>query len=70
MSGEQAELKDVFVCGDRYSLVAAITIEGYIASRVVPGSFDAFKFYNFVAEDMVHIYTHSHSPNTTDLISM
>jgi hypothetical protein len=69
MSGEQAELKDVFVCGDRYSLVAAITTEGYIASRVVPGSFDAFEFYDFVAEDVVHIYAHSHSPNTTDLIS-
>lgn len=56
MSGEQAELKDVFVRGDRYSLVAAITTEGYIASRVVPGSFDSFEFYNFVAEEVVCWY--------------
>jgi hypothetical protein len=56
MSGEQAELKDVFVHGDRYSLVAAITTEGYIVSRVVPGSFDSFEFYDFVAEDVVCIF--------------
>jgi hypothetical protein len=59
MSGEQAELKDVFVCGDRYSLLAAITMEGYIATCVVPGSFDSFEFYNFVAEEVVCI-AHSH----------
>ena len=50
MSGEEAILRDVFVRGDRYSLVAAITISGYIASMVVPGSLDAFDFYNFIAE--------------------
>jgi len=33
--------------------VAAITISGYIASTVVPGSLDAFNFYNFIAEDVV-----------------
>jgi transposase len=59
MSGEQAGLKDVFVHGDRYSLLAAITTEGYIATRVVPGSFDSFEFYNFIAEEVVCI-AHSH----------
>jgi hypothetical protein len=59
MSGEQAELKDVFVRGDRYSLLPAITTEGYIAMHVVPSSFDSFKFYNFVAEEVVCI-AHSH----------
>lgn len=53
MSGKDAILRDVFMRGDRYSLVAAITIGGYIASTVVPGSLDAFDFYNFVAEDVV-----------------
>ena len=57
MSGEQAILRDVFVRGDRYSLVAAITIDGYIASTVVPGSLDSFDFYNFIAEDVVsHLF--------------
>lgn len=53
MQGEQADLRDVFVWGDQYSLVAAITTEGYIATRVVPGSLDAFKFYDFIAEEVV-----------------
>ncbi|KAF7965917.1 hypothetical protein HWV62_40966 [Athelia sp. TMB] len=53
MSGERAELTDVFVRGDRYSLVAAITTDGYIAARVVPGSFDALEFYEFVCDDVV-----------------
>jgi hypothetical protein len=57
MSGEQAILRDVFVQGNRYSLVAAITIDGYIASTVVPGSLDSFDFYNFIAEDVVsHLF--------------
>ena len=53
MSGEEVILRNVFMPGDRYSLVAAITIGGYIASTVVPGSLDAFDFYNFIAEDVV-----------------
>ena len=53
MSGENVILRDVFVGGDRYSLVAAITIDSYITSMVVPGSLNAFDFYNFIAEDVV-----------------
>src|SRR6202453_2632201 len=53
LAGERAHLTDVFVRGDRYSLVAAITKEGYIAAHVVEGSFDSFEFYNFVAEQVV-----------------
>ena len=33
-AGQRAELKDVFVHGDRYSLLAAMTIDGYLATRV------------------------------------
>jgi transposase len=53
ISGEPANLTDVFARGDRYSLVAAITTKGYIAAHAVPGSFDAFEFYNFIAEQVV-----------------
>ena len=53
LSGQPAVLSDVFVRGDRYSLVAAITTEGYMATQVVPGSLDSFEFYNFIAEDVV-----------------
>jgi len=53
LSGQPATLLDIFVQGDRFSLAAAITTEGYIATHVVPGSLDSFEFYNFIAEDVV-----------------
>ncbi|KAJ8584982.1 hypothetical protein M405DRAFT_746054, partial [Rhizopogon salebrosus TDB-379] len=49
MAGQRAALADVFVRGDRYSLVAAITTEGYMAAHVVEGSFDSETFYDFIA---------------------
>lgn len=52
-SGERAELKDVFVRGDRYSLVAALIVDGYIASHVIPGSFDSMDFLEFIQEEVV-----------------
>ena len=42
MSGSHALLWDMFVWGDRYSLAAAITTGGYIATTVIPGSLDSF----------------------------
>ena len=52
-SGEQAELKDVFVHGGQYSLVAVLSVEGYIAVEVVPGSFDSIDFLEFIQEQVV-----------------
>ena len=52
-SGQHAELKDVFVCSDRYSLLAAMTVYGYLATHVVPGSYDSLEFYKFVQEKVV-----------------
>ncbi|TFK88283.1 hypothetical protein K466DRAFT_645520, partial [Polyporus arcularius HHB13444] len=49
----RATHSDVFVRGDRYSLAAAMTKDGYIATRVVPGSFDAEKFYDFIVDDVL-----------------
>ena len=54
LSGERAQLEDVFVWGDRFSLLAALTIEGYMAVRVVEGFFDAHEFLDFVQEEVVH----------------
>lgn len=51
--GERATLTDVFVRGDQYSLCAAMTVEGYIAARVVEGSYDVEQFYDFVAEEVI-----------------
>jgi transposase len=65
MAGRHAALTDVFVHGDRYSLVAAITMEGYMAAHVVEGSFDSENFYTFIATKVVraisHLSTTSHS---------
>lgn len=51
--GQEADFSDVFVRGVRYSLCAAISTEGYIATRVLPGSFDTFLFFDFIVDDVV-----------------
>ncbi|KAG1844619.1 hypothetical protein DFJ58DRAFT_717593 [Suillus subalutaceus] len=51
--GKRAQLTNVFVRGDRYSLCAAMTINGYTAARVVEGSFDSEEFYDFVVEEVL-----------------
>ena len=51
--GERAAFTDVFVRGQRWSLAAAISQNGYIATKVVPGSFDSFDIFDFVAEQVV-----------------
>ena len=44
---------DPFVRGVRYSLVAAMSTNGYIATQVVEGSYDSFSFFDFIVEDVV-----------------
>jgi transposase len=39
--------------GERWSILPALTIKGYIAMRVVPGSVDSTEFYDFVLNDLV-----------------
>ena len=53
MSGERAELTGVFVRGDRYSIVAAITTDGYIAVDAIEGSYNTELFKNFSTEKVV-----------------
>jgi transposase len=53
MSGERADFIDNFVRGDRYSMVAAITTDGYVATRVVLGSFNAVEFRDYITEQVV-----------------
>jgi transposase len=60
LSGQQADFIDNFVRGERYSLVSAITTDGYIAVRVIPGSFNANEFRDYITEQVVssrHILT-------------
>lgn len=51
--GRRAQLRDVFVRGIRYSLCAALTTQGYIATHVVEGSYDTQKFYDFITEEVL-----------------
>ena len=53
LAGERAAFTDVFTRGQQYSLAAAISQRGYIAAKVVPGSFNSFNFFEFVAEQVV-----------------
>jgi len=55
MSGERADFIDNFVRGDRYSMVAGITTDGYVSTRVIPGSFNAQEFRDYITEQVVGI---------------
>jgi hypothetical protein len=45
MVEERAVIESEFVRGPRYSIGAAMTTEGYIAVKVVEGSFDFLLFF-------------------------
>lgn len=52
-TGQQADYSEVFVRGERYSMIAALTIEGYIAVEVTNGSFDGELFLEYLVEKVV-----------------
>jgi hypothetical protein len=54
--GHDANLTDPFVRGEHYSLVAAMSKQGYIATHVIPGSLDTFAFFDFIVEDVVSLF--------------
>jgi hypothetical protein len=43
--------------GIRYSILPALTFDGYIAIRVVEGSIDGEEFFDFVVKDVVSLHT-------------
>nr|GAT45393.1 predicted protein [Mycena chlorophos] len=51
--GTPAVSYEPFVRDTRYTLTAAITIEGYIAARVVEGSMNGYGFFDFIAEEVL-----------------
>ena len=44
-------------CRERFSILPAYTLEGYIAYKVIPGSFNSERFLRFVAEDVLPLLT-------------
>lgn len=59
--GERANSSTDFVRGERYSIVAAISVDGYVATRVVPGSVDGDEFFDFIVQEVVssHLFLSS-----------
>lgn len=51
--GQSADFEDPFVRGEHYSLVAALSTTGYIATRIVPGSLNSYDFFDFIVDDVV-----------------
>jgi len=51
--GQRATISAPFVRGDRYSILPAITMDGYVAVRIVPGSVDAAQFFDFIVQEVV-----------------
>ena len=57
-SGMRALGSMQFVRGDRYSLLAAMSVNGYISTRVVEGSVDTAKFFDFIVGNIVSAPLH------------
>ncbi|KAJ7622763.1 hypothetical protein DFH06DRAFT_953169, partial [Mycena polygramma] len=53
LAGMRASYSYPFVRGPGYSVAAAMSKEGYLAVKVVPGAFDSFDFFDFVAEQVL-----------------
>jgi transposase len=50
--GERPVIQESNDRGTRYSILPAITINGYIAVRVIEGSVDGAEFFDFVLDDL------------------
>jgi transposase len=51
--GERPVVEVSFDRGIRYSILPALTLDGYLAVRVVEGSVDGAEFYDFIVNDVV-----------------
>lgn len=61
--GTRAEIRGPFVRGTRWSILPAMSVEGYIACRVVQGSVNGEEFFDFIVQDVVRSH---HSVYTTN----
>jgi transposase len=59
LRGESTMVTVEFPRGERWSLLPAMTVDGYIAKRVVLGSVDGGTFIDFILEDVVSQRTKS-----------
>jgi transposase len=52
-AGQRATLNANFTRGERYSIVAGLSLQGYEAVKVVQGSVDGTEFLDFIIESLV-----------------
>jgi hypothetical protein len=57
--GGRSEVRFLHDQGIRYSVIPALTIDGYIAVRVVEDSVDGAEFFDFVVNDVVRFTQYS-----------
>lgn len=55
LRGERPVIQQSQDRGTRYSILPAITVDGYIAVRVVVGSVDGAEFFDFVLNELVSV---------------
>ena len=53
MKGTSADIRAGFNRGEHYSILAPISVNGYVATRIIVGSVDSQEFFNFIIADVV-----------------
>ncbi|KIJ29175.1 hypothetical protein M422DRAFT_269442 [Sphaerobolus stellatus SS14] len=51
--GQTPTISAKFIRGDRYSILPAISVNGYLTVRIIPGSVNAAQFFEFIVEDVL-----------------
>jgi DDE superfamily endonuclease len=54
-AGERAVEVQIYDRGEHWSILPAISIDGYIALCIVCRSVDGAEFYDFIINDVVHV---------------
>ncbi|CAK5279006.1 unnamed protein product, partial [Mycena citricolor] len=52
-AGQRGLLEADFVRGERYSILAAMSVDGYVGTQIVSGSVDGDEFFDFIVEDIL-----------------
>jgi transposase len=55
-AGERPVMTQILNRGIRYSILPALTVNGYLSVRVVEGSINGAEFYDFVVNDVVILF--------------
>jgi transposase len=69
LKGETGVCSVDFPRGQRWSLLPALTVDGYIAKRVIPDSVDGSEFLDFILEDVVRTLVYSPKEGYSPLCS-